>query len=75
MLEQTLDGRPIIIRKAGSEYMVYYDHDIYFLNERPITDQDRSNLRAQLNGTMGQTLGNVLVQLLQQATIQQVTNQ
>jgi len=66
MLEQTLDGRPIIIRQIGNnDYMIYYDNEIYFVNERPITDQDRAGVRSKINEEIGGMLGNVLVQLLQ----------
>ena len=65
MLEQTLNGRPIIINKVGDEYMVYYDNELVILNERPVTDQARSVIKNQINEIRGRMLGNVLVQLLQ----------
>ncbi len=66
MLEQTLNGRPIIITPCGSEYMVYYEGEISFLSERPVTDQVREELKHQINEIRGRMLGNVLVGLLMQ---------
>ena len=64
MIEQTLNGRPITITPVGSEYMVYYDHEIYFMAERPVTDQEREAIRSEVNNVRGRVLGNILTELL-----------
>ncbi len=64
MIEQTLNGRPITITPCGSEYMIYYDNEIIFLPERPVTDQVRAQNKNQINQVQGRMLGNVLVGLL-----------
>ena len=65
MIEQTLNGRPIKINSVGSEYMVYYDNEIYFLAERPITDQEREVVRSEVDNVRARMLGNILTELLQ----------
>jgi len=66
MIEQTLNGRPIIIRPVGNtgEYMVYYEDEIIFTATKPVTDQERRRIQQELIDANGAILGDILGSLL-----------
>ena len=46
MKEQTLHGKPIIIIKSKTQYVIYYEGTLFWMDQPPPTDQELDKLRS-----------------------------
>jgi len=47
-VEQTINGVYVFIAQIGNKYVVIHGNEMYYTNEKPITDQEIKKLQREL---------------------------